>query len=102
MLAKYIDAEQAIRWIEHDALSQVYYSKSDAIDCINALPTADVVPRTEVERLQEQIEQLKLDLYYSVCREDEVVAKPQMKFLSRFMRIASTNTVISTMRHLAN
>lgn len=42
-MARYIDAEQAIRWIEHDALSQVYYSKSDAIDCVKATPTADVV-----------------------------------------------------------
>lgn len=39
---RYIDAEQAIHLIENDALSQVYYSKSDAIDCINATPTADV------------------------------------------------------------
>lgn len=42
-MARYIDAEQVIRWIEHDALSQVYYSKSDAIDCVKATPTADVV-----------------------------------------------------------
>ena len=41
-MARYIDAEQAIRLIEHDNLLQVYYSKSDAIDCINATPTADV------------------------------------------------------------
>lgn len=38
----YIDAEQAIRLIEQDALLQVYYSKSDAIDCINAVPTSNV------------------------------------------------------------
>lgn len=42
-MARYIDAEQAIHLIENDALSQIYYSKSDAIDCINATPTADVV-----------------------------------------------------------
>lgn len=42
-MSRYIDAKQAIRWIERDALSQVCYSKSDAIDCINAAPTADVV-----------------------------------------------------------
>ena len=41
-MPRYIDAEQAIRLIEQDALSQVYYSKSDAIDCINALPTSNV------------------------------------------------------------
>lgn len=42
-MARYIDAEQAIHLIENDALLQVYYSKSDAIDCINATPAADVV-----------------------------------------------------------
>ena len=39
---RYIDAEQAVRLIENDTLSQIYYSKSDAIDCINATPVADV------------------------------------------------------------
>ena len=42
-IVRYIDAEQAIHLIENDALSQVYYRKSDAIDCIKATPTADVV-----------------------------------------------------------
>ena len=42
-MARYIDVEQAIHLIENDALSQIYYSKSDAIDCINATPTADVM-----------------------------------------------------------
>ena len=42
-MPRYIDAEQAIYLVKNDALLQVYYSKSDAIDCINATPTADVV-----------------------------------------------------------
>ena len=41
MMVRYIDAEQAIHLIENDALSQIYYSKSDAIDCINAMPTSE-------------------------------------------------------------
>ena len=41
-MARYIDTEQAIHLIENDALWQIYYSKSDAIDCINATPTAYV------------------------------------------------------------
>lgn len=61
-MARYIDAEQAIRWIENDALSQVYYSKSDAIDCINATPTADVV---EVVRCKD----CKHATFYS-CKND--------------------------------
>lgn len=43
MIARYIDAEQAISLIKNDSLYQVYYSKSDAINCINATPAADVV-----------------------------------------------------------
>ena len=49
-MARYIDAEQTICLIDHDALSQVYYSKSDAIDCINATPTADVVEVKDCEQ----------------------------------------------------
>lgn len=41
-MKRYIDAEQAIRLIELDSLLQYYYSKSEAIDCINATPTANV------------------------------------------------------------
>ena len=41
-MSRYIDAEQLTRLIEIDALSQVYYSKSDAIGCIKATPTANV------------------------------------------------------------
>ena len=41
-MSRYIDTEQAIRLIEIDALSQIDYSKSDAIYCIKATPTANV------------------------------------------------------------
>lgn len=39
----YIEREAAIRAIENDCLEAVYYTKRDAIDCIEAQPTADVV-----------------------------------------------------------
>ena len=42
-MARYIDAGMAIEMIESDCLEQVYYSKQDAIDCIECIPSADVM-----------------------------------------------------------
>ena len=42
-MGRYIDVKKAIERIENDCLEQVYYSKQDAIDCINCIPSADVV-----------------------------------------------------------
>ena len=42
-MARYIDADILIETIENDCLEQVYYSKQDAIGCIECFPTADVV-----------------------------------------------------------
>jgi hypothetical protein len=39
----YIEREAAIKTIENDCPEAVYYTKRDAIDCIEAQPTADVV-----------------------------------------------------------
>lgn len=39
----YIEREAAIKAIENDCPQAVYYTKRDAIDCIEAQPTADVV-----------------------------------------------------------
>lgn len=39
----YIEREAAIKAIENDCPEAVYYTKRDAIDCIEAQPTADVV-----------------------------------------------------------
>ena len=49
-MARYIDADILIETIENDCLEQVYYSKQDAIGCIECFPTADVV---EVVRCKE-------------------------------------------------
>ena len=51
-MARYIDADAAIRLIEMDALLQFGYTKRDAIDCIKATPTADVVPKSEVDEMK--------------------------------------------------
>lgn len=39
---RYIDADLAIKAIENDCSEAVFYTKQDAIDCIQAAPTADV------------------------------------------------------------
>lgn len=75
-MPRYIDAEQAIHLIENDALSQVYYSKSDAIDCINATPTADVanVKHGEWMETQEPLGWRDVDcIECSVCHESWIM-----------------------------
>lgn len=42
-MRRYIDADALIETIENDCPEVVYYTKRDAIDCIQAQPTADVV-----------------------------------------------------------
>ena len=43
-MAEYIDREKLIDAIKNDCSEMVYYTKSEAIDCINAEPAADVAP----------------------------------------------------------
>lgn len=43
-MGEYIDREKLIDTIKNDCLEMVYYTKSEAIDCINAEPAADVAP----------------------------------------------------------
>lgn len=47
-MARYIDADVAIRLIKLDT-EFMGYSKRDAIGCIKATPTEDVVPKSELE-----------------------------------------------------
>ena len=39
---EYIEREAAIKAIENDCLELVYYTKEDAIQCVKAIPAADV------------------------------------------------------------
>lgn len=41
---EYIGREAAIKAIENDCLELVYYTKEDAIQCVKAIPDADVAP----------------------------------------------------------
>ena len=59
-MPRYIDADALIRLIEIDALCNFgNFSKRDVIGSIKALPTADVVPKSEVARLQEDVDRLQ-------------------------------------------
>lgn len=40
----YIDRNEAIEAIKKDALDLVYYGKKEAIECLDAVPAADVRP----------------------------------------------------------
>ena len=42
-MKEYIEREAAIKAIENDCLELVYYTKEDAIQCVKAIPAADVV-----------------------------------------------------------
>ena len=43
-MKEYIEREAAIKAIENDCLELVDYTKEDAIQCVKAIPAADVVP----------------------------------------------------------
>ena len=49
-MKEYIEREAAIKAIENDCLELAYYTKEDAIQCVKAIPAADVV---EVVRCRE-------------------------------------------------
>ena len=42
MAEEYIKRESAIEAIANDCLELVYYTKEDAIQCVKAIPAADV------------------------------------------------------------
>ena len=78
-MTRYIDIGEAIK-----KKKKMHGNESTLLNCYNAdwivsfleaQPIADVVPSSEIESLQAQIAQLQLDLHYSVCREDEAVAR---------------------------
>ena len=49
-MKEYIEREAAIKAIENDCSELVYYTKEEAIQCVKAIPAADVV---EVVRCRE-------------------------------------------------
>lgn len=57
-MAEYIEREAAIKMIENDLPEQVRYYKQDAIDCLQCMPTADVVPKSEWISVDERLPDL--------------------------------------------
>lgn len=68
-MARYIEETDVYKLVEPRGVAKVHCSQ------IDELPRADVVPKSEVERLQGRIAELQIDLHYSVCREDEARQK---------------------------
>ena len=90
-MPRYIDIGEAINTFE-----KIHGNESTLLNCYNAdwivslleaQPIADVVPSSEIESLQAQIAQLQLDLYYSVCREDEAVARTAKKIFEELDKL---------------
>lgn len=67
-MADYIKRENLIESIKNDCCELVYYSKKDAIDCINAEPAADVAPVVHGKWMYEERENsLLFWIHCSVC-----------------------------------
>lgn len=78
-MSRYIEREAAIRAIENDCSEAVYYTKRDAIDCIEAQPTADVAEVRHGEWKRDK----KFNPYCSVCGEDPwsaLIAETHLKY----------------------
>ena len=52
-MKEYIEREAAIKAIENDCLELVYYTKEDAIQCVKAIPAADVTPERRGRWIEE-------------------------------------------------
>lgn len=69
----YISRQAAIEAIKNDALGQVYYSKKEAIECLNAVPAANVRPVVHgkwvkiYEDGEPAIEQHQIGVFCSKC-----------------------------------
>jgi len=61
-MSRYIDADKAIELIKNGSLGVPCYNEKYAIDCIEAIPTADVVPKARFDEAMELIEILKSEI----------------------------------------
>ena len=69
-MSRYIDADLAIKAIENDCSEVVFYTKQDAIDCIQATPTADVV---EVVRCKDCVARCNTKLEPFRCERNNIL-----------------------------
>jgi hypothetical protein len=68
----YIERDAAIKMIEEDLPEVVYYQKADAIDCLTCLPSADVVPSSEVDKWKNINEQLYREMSERIVEERKI------------------------------
>lgn len=64
----YISRLTAIKMIEEDLPEVVYYRKEDAVTCLECLPSANVVLKSDFERLQAEHDALIKN--YAECMKD--------------------------------
>ena len=64
----YISRLAAIKMIEEDLPEVVYYRKEDAVACLKCLPSANVVLKSDFERLQAEHDALIKN--YAECMKD--------------------------------
>jgi hypothetical protein len=64
----YISRRAAIKMIEEDIPEVVYYRKEDAVACLEYLPSANVVLKSDFERLQAERDALIKN--YAECMKD--------------------------------
>ena len=64
-----------------DECGRFEYCPSDRFTVV--FEEGDVVPKSEVERLEAKIKQYELDTYYSVCREDDATKRTAKNIIQR-------------------
>ena len=64
----YISRLAAIKMIEEDLPEVVYYRKEDAVACLKCLPSANVVLKSDFERLQAEHDAIIKN--YAECMKD--------------------------------
>lgn len=85
---EYIKRDEAIKMIETDLPEVMYYRKEDAIECIKCLPSTDVVPKSEVEKLTIELLHTKEDygdLFATLIRAKTEVASKIFEEINRLV-----------------
>lgn len=67
-MEEFISRQVAIQMIEDDLPEVVYYRKEDAIACLDCLPSANVVSKSDLDRLRAEHDALIRN--YAKCMKD--------------------------------
>ncbi len=75
-MARYIDADKFIDFLKKEKETAIAigdgiraYETQGKIKLVNSQPTADVVPKSEVEKIFEEIEEILIDNSYQIPEE---------------------------------